>query len=156
MKSLEKVIFTYEERFWDEGLHQIALLSAQAGFLWVHDVSSHSGVPTLVGFYNPMIADTPVSEDDAVLVFGGLLRSMFGSVPDPLAVATTSWGGDQWSMGGYSFIPVGGSADDMNALGKPGGSRVLFAGEHTYPEYYGTVQAAWLSGRRAARHILAG
>ncbi len=81
---------------------------------------------------------------------------MFGTVPEVRAVAVTDWAEDPCSLGSYSYIPVGASADDMHTLARPAGPRVLLAGEHTVPAYYGTVQAAWLSGQRAASTILDG
>jgi monoamine oxidase len=41
----------------------------------------------------------------------------------------------------------------MRTLGAPEGTTLLFAGEATEPEYYGTVHAALLSGLREARRI---
>ena len=43
----------------------------------------------------------------------------------------------------------------MRQLGEPVGERLLFAGEATVPEYYGTVHAALVSGLREARRIRA-
>lgn len=152
VKSLEKVVLTFDERFWSDDLRQIALLDDADGFIWAHDLSAHSGVPTLVAFYNPSIASRETGEDVAE-VFASLLADMFGPVPQPRDVATTSWRSDPYSQGSYSFIPIGGSAADMETLATPVGPRVLLAGEHTLPAFYGTVQAAWLSGRRAAQTI---
>ncbi len=37
----------------------------------------------------------------------------------------------------------------MNGLGGRQTPQVVFAGEHTVPEYFGTVHAAYVSGLRA-------
>lgn len=155
-KSLEKVVVTFDDRFWSENLSQIALLDDEHGFIWVHDLSAHTGVPTLVALYNPAIAATRVPEGRAVETFSSLLTTMFGQIPSPTHAATTNWSSDPFSLGSYSFIPVGASPRDMATLAQPVGPRLLLAGEHTYPSYYGTVQAAWLSGKRAAQEVING
>jgi monoamine oxidase len=43
----------------------------------------------------------------------------------------------------------------MHTLGEPVGERLLFAGEATNPEWFGTVHGAYLSGLREADRILA-
>lgn len=155
-KSLEKVVFTFDDRFWSEDLSQIAVVDDETGFVWVHDVSAHAGAPTLVGLYNPTVATTDVTPESAPRAFSSLLTGMFGPVPEPRHMATTDWASDPYSLGSYSFIPVGGSARDMATLAEPIGPRMLLAGEHTLPRFYGTVQAAWLSGRRAADAVVNG
>jgi hypothetical protein len=42
----------------------------------------------------------------------------------------------------------------MRLLGEPLSANLLLAGEATVPECYGTVQAAFCSGLRAATHAL--
>lgn len=154
MKSLEKVVFTFDERFWSEDLSQVALLDDDSGFIWVHDMSAHAGTPTLVALHNPAIAITPTTGEASVQAFAGLMKAMWNDVPDATGTATTSWASDPNALGSYSFIPVGASADDMTVLSAPVGERVFLAGEHTHPSYYGTVQAAWLSGRRVASTVI--
>lgn len=156
MKSLEKVVLTFETRFWGHDLSQVALLDDDDGFLWVHDMSDHAGVPTLVALHNPAISGKPKSGEAAAHAFRSLLGRMFGPLPDVTGTATTHWASDPCSMGSYSYIPIGASSDDMDTLARPVGSRLLLAGEHTFPSYYGTVQAAWLSGRHAATLAIAG
>ena len=79
---------------------------------------------------------------------------MFGPVPEPKEALVTDWSGDPWARGSYSYIPVGADADDMRSIAEPVSDRLLFAGEATVPESYGTVQAAFTSGLRAARWTL--
>jgi polyamine oxidase len=42
----------------------------------------------------------------------------------------------------------------MRALAEPAGERLMFAGEATNPEFFGTVHGAYLSGVREAERIL--
>ncbi len=147
-------MFTFDERFWDDDLAEIVLLDDPHGFISVRDLSGPSGVPTLVCFSNPTIATEPLVRDHAVDAWHELLRRVFGVVPDPRSVTMTNWADDPYSLGSYSFLPVGASVDDMRTLTEPVGPRVWFAGEHTVPAYYGTVQAAWLSGKSAGSRIV--
>ena len=80
-----------------------------------------------------------------------VLRSLLGRVPQPVAVTTTDWSDSPWSAGAYSYIPVGTDIQDMDALAEPAGPALALAGEHTVGRYYGTVHAAFLSGRRSAQ-----
>lgn len=65
----------------------------------------------------------------------------------------TRWRDDPFARGSYTYLPVGASPDDMRVLAAPVGERLLFAGESTVPEYYGTVHAALLSVLREARRV---
>jgi polyamine oxidase len=112
---------------------------------WV-DITAHSGVPTLVAFHNPTLTDYG---PDRVAEALAVLRSMFDDVPEPVAAHATDWTNDPFSNGSYSYIPLGGSSDDMRALGGRLSPQVVLAGEHTVPEYFGTVHGAHRSGVRA-------
>jgi monoamine oxidase len=155
-KQLEKVVFTFEEQFWDDDLTEIVLLDDRHGFISVRDLTGPSGVPTLVCFSNPTIATEPLVRDHTLDAWHELLGRVFGEVPDPRSTTMTNWADDPYSLGSYSYLPVGASVDDMHTLAEPVGPRVGLAGEHTVSAYYGTVQAAWLSGRRAASHVVEG
>jgi len=67
---------------------------------------------------------------------------------------TTNWSEDPYSRGAYSFIPVGASDKDMDALAASFSPAIAIAGEHTTARYYGTVHGAFVSGRRAAAQLL--
>jgi monoamine oxidase len=157
MSTLEKVALCFEERFWPEGLWQITHVSPDRSFGVWFDFTPHVGAPTLVALYNPSVtpelAELPAAE--RVTPALAALRRMFGSVPEPAEVLTTDWCGDQWAGGSYSYIPLGATADDMRALAEPVSERLLLAGEVTVAEHYGTVEAAFRSGRRAAEWALA-
>jgi len=153
MGSLEKVVLRFGERWWPANVRRMLLVSDHRRFCsWV-DVTAHSGVPTLVAFHNPRNADSGPPERRTELALDAL-REMFGTpVPDPVAAHATDWLHDPFALGSYSYIPVGGSAADMTALGGRWSAQLVFAGEHTVPEYFGTVHGAHLSGLRAARAL---
>jgi monoamine oxidase len=120
------------------------------------DFSRHVGAPSLVTLYNPQSTPRVAamgSEDRAAAALAAL-REMFGSAPDPEQTLATDWTGDPFSLGSYSYVPLGASVDDMRQLGAPASPRLALAGEATVPDCYGTVQAAFASGLRAAAHAL--
>ena len=65
------------------------------------------------------------------------------------------WTADPFARGAYSYAAVGG-ASAADALARPAGGTLFFAGEATEKDQSGTVPGAVASGRRAARQILAG
>jgi monoamine oxidase len=84
------------------------------------------------------------------------LRSVWGtSVGTPQQVLTTHWSQDPHFLGAYSYPQVGGSTAQFEEFEKPIVDRLFFAGEHTVFDYSGTTHGALMSGRRAAKDILA-
>jgi monoamine oxidase len=78
----------------------------------------------------------------------------------PVAMQIINWTADEFALGGYSSVPVGG-AGLRDSLAKPisdaFGERLFFAGEATAPNpYAATVHGAYITGRRAAWEILSG
>ena len=98
------------------------------------------------------MADPRDVRDEAMVA----LRAMFGSsVSDPVALRTSDWAADPFARGSYSYPAVGSSRRDRVALGRPVEDRLFLAGEATEPDYSSTTHGAYLSGRRAARQVLA-
>ncbi len=65
----------------------------------------------------------------------------------------TNWSRDPYSLGSYSYVARGARRRDHEALGKPVGSRLFFAGEAAHPDYNSTVHAAYESGLIAAEAV---
>lgn len=84
------------------------------------------------------------------------LQRMSGlTLPKPRAVLSTRWGGDPLTRGAYSFAAVGSGPDDRRVLAEPLPGGIYFAGEAMSVDYPATAHGAWLSGRAAARQVLA-
>jgi monoamine oxidase len=149
MATLEKVALRFAERFWPESVWQITQVAADHAFGVWFDFTRHVGAPALLAFHNP-VASPGLGPEERGAAAIAALRAMFGSCPEPEEVLVTDWCGDPWSRGAYSYIPLGASADDMRALAEPVSERLLLAGEVTVAEHYGTVEAAFRSGGRAA------
>ncbi|MGH8779295.1 flavin monoamine oxidase family protein [Paraburkholderia sp.] len=75
--------------------------------------------------------------------------------------ALTNWSNEPAARGAYSYSAfIGGGPDDPDALRARNAltvpvKRLYFAGEATDPACYGTLQAAYFSGERAAQAVLA-
>lgn len=153
VSTVEKIVLCYRERWWPGDARRLVYWSDDRRFpVWI-DVTDHSGGPTLVGFFNPALSSVPDDPAGRFDVASETLTAMLGAVPKPIGVLVTDWANDPWSRGAYSYPPLGAGARDMQTLGSLDGPVVL-AGEHTVPEYFGTVHAAFVSGRRAADTIL--
>ncbi len=162
MGSLEKVVLRFEQRFWTDVFEHVAVFHAADGSRqtpWFVDATQQAGVPTLVLIHGGGASRALLDgNDDAAIVAQALaaLRELLPEydVPEPVATTVTRWRGDPWSRGSYSYLPVGASQADLSALGAPQWEgRLLFAGEATDPDYFGSVHAAMRSGAREARRL---
>ncbi|KAH0702562.1 hypothetical protein KY285_016840 [Solanum tuberosum] len=73
------------------------------------------------------------------------------------------WGSDPLFLGSYTYIAVGSSGDDLDAMAEPLPKRIskncpplqiLFAGEATHRSCYSTTHGAYLTGLREANRLL--
>ena len=72
-----------------------------------------------------------------------------------LGFRLTRWRNDLYTHGSYSYMAKGARPAHRRALGKPVGKSLYFAGEATHKGFPATVHGAYLSGRRAAREVVA-
>jgi monoamine oxidase len=77
-----------------------------------------------------------------------------GPIPDPTDVFITGWGKDPFSNGSYSYIEIGSSPADQDALAAPVGGRLLFAGEASSATRFGYADGALTTGIREAKRLL--
>lgn len=76
-------------------------------------------------------------------------------VPSPSRIARSSWSKDQLARGSHSFVSVGSTPEQREALAKPIDDRIFFAGEATSLSAPATVRGAFESGERAAGEVRA-
>ncbi|XP_051150246.1 probable polyamine oxidase 5 [Andrographis paniculata] len=109
-----------------------------------------------------------LGEDDIVEGFSATVSNLLSGAKEfKFAEALrTRWGSDPLFLGSYSYVAVGSSGDDIDALAEPmpllrnsevGSSpqlQILFAGEATHRTLYSTTHGAYLSGVREAERIL--
>jgi len=87
-------------------------------------------------------------------------------IPDPTDVYSSRWGSDPYSLGSYSCATMSGSGDDREVLAaplpEPSSSddrsfqpmQLLFAGECTSRDAFGTVHGAFATGQREADRLI--
>ena len=160
MGNLEKVILRFDALFWTAFQDQAAMFldkSEPGRFPFFVDMTRFAGAPTLVCLYgggsSRRTQDRAQDEEIVAAAIEALSEILGGPVPTPSATHVTRWRSDPFSRGSYSFIPVGASPEDMHELARPVADRVLFAGEATYFDHYGTVHGAILSGVREAERF---
>jgi polyamine oxidase len=147
---LDKVVLKFDEPFWPDA-DVIGLVGSEQPVSMLINGETFADVPLLVGLRGggDARAREALSDQDAVAQVVAALNA-----PNPTGSLVTRWAEDPFARGSYSFVAVGSSPDDMEALGEPVGERLLFAGEATNPEYFATVHGAYLSGVREAERIL--
>ncbi len=159
MGLLDKVVVRFRESFWPDR-HILAFLSDRAE-QWpdVFNLLPVCGQPVLMAFKSGKAAHADERRTDRELVsmLMGQLRAAFGSgVGEPDAWHVTRWARDPHAGGSYSYVRVGSTPEQRDALAAPLNERVFFAGEATHRDHSATVHGAYLSGLREARRILAG
>lgn len=92
------------------------------------------------------------------------LKILFGKdVPRPIGCEYHKWGCDEFSYGSWNSIAVGSSPADLfnfkapvecSHHGQSCAGCLQFAGEWTDPARMGLLQGAFLTGERAAEHII--
>jgi monoamine oxidase len=148
---LNKVVLAFDTPFWPESPSMIGLVGAQQPVSDLVNGLVFAGQPLLVGLRGGAAAWSreSLSDEDAVAEVVAALDA-----PEPTGALVTRWAADPYARGSYSFLAAGSSPDDMHTLGEPVDERLIFAGEATNPEFFGTVHGAYLSGLRAAEWIL--
>ena len=132
--------------------------AAQDGrFPFVLDFTEQSGSPTLIVLYGGRFSrqiQADWTDDEIMADILSLLEEVYGvTPPDTVDSYVTRWSKDPFSLGSYSYIPVGASPADFEALATPVGERLLFAGEATAWEHHATAHGALISGLRAAKQL---
>jgi len=156
MGNLEKVVLRYDESWWrEDGTAFLFIAEEEGRFPGCIDMEAEP--PTLVCLYGGRFARTAQDTMDDETIVAGVLahltETLDREIPAPSTTLVTRWRDDPWSRGSYSYIPVGASPADFDAIAEPIGGRVLFGGEHTITETYQTVHGALLSGLREARRL---
>ncbi|OBB61175.1 amine oxidase [Mycobacterium sp. 852013-51886_SCH5428379] len=148
---LNKVVLTFAEPFWPGDRPMLGLLGADPPVTDLVNGLLFTDRPLLIGLRGGEAAWSreSLSDTEAVAELVTALRA-----PGPTGSLVTRWGTDPFARGSYSFLAAGSSPDDMEELGEPVGDRLLFAGEATDPEHFGTVHGAYLSGVREAERII--
>jgi polyamine oxidase len=160
----EKVALRFDQPFWESGTPQrthfyfVSKNPSQPMELPLFlDYQNAIGQPALVGLVSGAYARhfADLSQDQIRTRVMAILREAYGAnVPEPTDLLISGWAKDEFSNGSYSYLAVGSTPDDMDALAEPASERLLFAGEATYKQRYGYADGALSSALREVRRLL--
>jgi monoamine oxidase len=153
--AVVKVLLRFDERFWPARMAQVACGTGPMTLYWPASYGTDRG-PALVGYATGPRARA-LSEAGADTAFDvatdDLMRLFPRARPDRLLVDArfVDWPNDPLARGGYTFLPPG-AVGARAALAAPTTGALFWAGSATaWSPVADTVEAAYLSGLRAAR-----
>ena len=157
---LNKIVLAFPRGFWPAEAHYLRALSETRDSVAPEIVSlqPHVNQPILVALVGGTAAQRMEMLPDAAQadLLMQALRGMFGNaIPRPLDSRVTRWSRDIHARGAYSFVPVGSSSADHDALCQPVGGRLFFAGEAATTVDPSYAHGALIGGRRAAQEVAA-
>ncbi|WP_059008374.1 flavin monoamine oxidase family protein [Streptomyces specialis] len=161
MGTLSKTWLRFPRVFWDDAVLTHAYLGTEddAWSEWYSFARVHDGAPVLLSLNGGPAgrAIEALSDRDIAGRATAVLRRWFGDAAEtPVALQNSRWTQDPYALGSYSITPPGASPEDRDTLAAPIAGRIHFAGEATHSTCHQTVHGALLSGRRAARAVMAG
>ncbi|ORY80311.1 flavin-containing amine oxidoreductase-domain containing protein [Protomyces lactucae-debilis] len=165
---LNKVVLVYEAQFWDDNINLIGCVRGDPGaeqlspergrfymFWSCTEVSKRPVLTALLAGDAAMSCETTANEE-LVQEASAVLQRIYPQkqVPQPVESVVTKWAADPFSRGSYSYIGKNGSGKDYEAMARPVGDNLFFAGEATCRTHPSTVHGAYLSGLAAAGAVL--
>lgn len=80
-------------------------------------------------------------------------------IPKPRQLIRSQWSSKEHIHGSHTFIALGSNIHDIKQYAAPclnenNQARILFAGEGTHEQFYGTAHGAFLSGIREGKRIV--
>lgn len=154
-----KVLLRFEDRFWPRHMTQLVCGTGPVTLYWPSSFGT-DGPPVLIAYATGPRAKA-LSEAGADLapevVLDDLARLFPGVQPRRLVrkARFVDWLTNPAAMGGYTFLPPG-SVGARARLAEPDTGALLWAGSATaWTPVADTVEAAYLSGLRAARQASA-
>ena len=158
MGTLSKTCLRFESQFWPDDAELIDIVpSVSRRGQWVESLSLTGlvDVPALMMFNAGEFARAVESMTDPEVIASAssALKPAFPELSTPTGLLRSAWSVDPFSLGSYSFIGVGASLADRDALAELDGRRV-FAGEACSRDHAATVHGAYASGEAAAKALL--
>lgn len=158
-----KIFVRYSKRFWDDADYVLFADATRRGYYAVwQDMESHGKffpihanilMVTLVQRDSWRVELQPASETVAELQ--AALREMYGpDVPEPIDILIPKWHSSQFFRGSWSNIAIGTTAKDFDAMQRPVGGGLYFAGEATDAAFNGFVLGGYNSGEVVANNVL--
>jgi monoamine oxidase len=155
MGNLHKTFLTFESKFWDD-VDTISILNGDDtkwGDFINLELVLHK--PVLLALHAGDNATSLENNNDAEVGEAAFkaLQSVYLQAQKPKLVVTSNWYADPFTLGSYSYVPVGAKLSMYDDIAKPFG-RIHFAGEHTISQYPSTTHGAYLSGVRVAGEMV--
>jgi monoamine oxidase len=151
-----KAVMRFPDRVWPGGMDWLGRIG-EPTFPEFVDLRAVTGESILVGFATGADAERleELADDGVVGEALAALRAAIGAtVPAPTHALVTRWGQDPFARGSYSFMAVGATPDDRDALAEPLSPHVILAGEAVSRRHPSTVRGAWESGEAAVDRLL--
>lgn len=158
MGVLNKCYLRFDQAFWPHDVDWLGHVAAQPGE-WTEWVSFKrvANMPILLGFNAADRGREIEAWSDQQIVASAMetLQTIFGAdLLQPIDYQITRWATDPFARGAYSYNALGSTPQMRDALATPLNARLFFAGEASHQDYFGTAHGAYLSGLRAAEHVL--
>lgn len=156
MGIFNKIFLKFDTVFWDENELIGYIGGPNSDWPEIINFQKITGVPVLLAFSAGSSGARTELRPDAEVVADlmGCLRRMYGdNIPEPVGYQITHWHSDPFSLGSYSYMPVGAKQSFRKVIGAPIANKVFFAGEATSQFFPATVHGAFLTGVRAAYEI---
>jgi monoamine oxidase len=158
MGALSKTCLRFESQFWPADAELIDIVpSASRRGQWVESLSLTGlvDVSALMMFNAGKFARAveTMTDPEVIASASSALKPVVPEFSAPTGLLRSAWSVDPFSLGSYSFIGVGASLADRDALAAPEGRR-FFAGEACSHDHAGTVHGAYTSGEAAAKALL--
>jgi monoamine oxidase len=153
---LSKSYFRFNRRTWNAENAFYQFIGTEPG-LWSQWFTLPSAAgPIVLAFNAGERARSMESSSPKDLMSGALpiARHLFGDDISPVEVRTSSWSGDPYARGAYSFHAPGSGLDDRRRLQEPIGDRLYLAGEAVGVNNPATATGAVASGRYAAGQLM--
>lgn len=159
MGKINKVFLLFDNAFWPTDVQYFGWQSPVRGrYNYFLSYRTFSGFNCLVtfGFGEQGAYVESLSESQLIQELTPVLKTVFGaSAVAPRRAIKTSWNGDPFALGAYSFQAANSTPQDHVVLAQPSSKRLFHAGEHTHELYRATVHGAYLTGIREADRVLA-
>jgi hypothetical protein len=155
---MNKVVLRYDEPFWPKNQYAWGFVSDKADTqpatvvnLW--KTHRQPALAMVVGGDTAAgLESRPAHEVKSWAL--AVVRAIFkDAAQEPHSVTVTAWQNDRFSLGSYSYLPVGATPDDIEAIAEPAHGRIFFAGEATNRHHWACVHGAYVSGLREAARI---
>ncbi len=159
MGVLNKCYLRFSTAFWPDEVDWLEYVPTEHG-AWTEWVSFQrvAKQPILLGFNAGDRGRAMEAWSDEQIVADAMqtLRTIYGTIiPDPMDYQITRWASDPFTLGSYSYNPVGATPATRKILAAPLANKVFFSGEATHVNYFGTAHGAYLAGLSAAQQVLA-